>query len=63
MDKALRSVETCKFSAIFVELGLEAPVLVVCVPLAADVLLLVVILLVVAGPPLVVVLLLEVAVV
>jgi hypothetical protein len=64
MDKTLRSVETCKFSAIFVELGLEALVLVVCVPLTADVLLVVVvILLVVAEPPLVVVLLLEVVVV
>lgn len=63
MDKALRSVEMCNFSAMFVELGLGAPVLVVGVPLVVDVLLLVVILLVVAGPPLVVVSLLEVVVV
>jgi hypothetical protein len=63
MDKALRSVETRKFPAIFVELGLGAPVLVVGVPLAAEVLLLVVILLVTAGPPLVVVLLPEFVVV
>jgi hypothetical protein len=63
MDSTLRSVETCKFSAIFVALGLEPPVL-ICVPLAEDVLLVVVILLVlillVVGGPLVAVLLLEV---
>jgi hypothetical protein len=58
--KTLRS-ETCKFSAVFVALGLEPPVLVF-VPLAGDVLLVVVILLVVDGP-LVAVLLLEVVVV
>lgn len=45
MDKMLRSVEMCKFSAIFVALGLEPPVL-VGVPLVGDVLLVVVILLV-----------------
>lgn len=39
MDKTPRPVETCKFSAIFVALGLEPPAL-VCVPLAVDVLLL-----------------------
>lgn len=67
MDKTLISVEACKFSAIFVALGLEPPAL-VCVPLAVDVLLVVVILLVAAellvvAEPLVAVLLLEVAVV
>lgn len=63
IDKTLRSTETCKLSAILVALGLEPPLLVVCVPLVVDVLLLVVILLVVAGPLLVAVLLLEVVVV
>jgi hypothetical protein len=38
MDNTLRSIETCKFAAVFVALGLEPPV-VVCVPLVADVLL------------------------
>lgn len=47
MAKTLRSVETCKFSAVFVALGLE-PAVLVCVPLVGDVLLAVV-LLVVAG--------------
>lgn len=44
MDKTLRSAETCKMSAILVALGLEAPLL-VCVPLAGEVLLVVVVLL------------------
>jgi hypothetical protein len=65
MDTTLRSAETCRFSAIFVALGLEPPVWVVCVPLEADALLLVVILLevVVVCALLLVVILLEVVVV
>lgn len=60
MNKRLRLVERCKLSAVFAALGLELPVL-VCVPLAGDVLLVVVILLVV-GALLVALLLLEVVV-
>jgi hypothetical protein len=48
MDKTLRSIEVCRIFAVFVALGLEPPVL-VCVPLAGDVLLVVVILLVEVG--------------
>jgi len=58
MDRTWRSVETPNFSAIFVALGLELPVL-VDDPLAVDWLLVVVTLLLVAGL-LVAVLLLEV---
>lgn len=47
MAEALRSVERCKVSAIFVAPGLDPPVL-VCVPLAGDILLVVAIMLVVA---------------